>query len=79
MLQQRLVILLVVVLIVMQFIPKETFFTPDYLNHKSKSFDAEIQVYQACGDRCALLLGQPTKSFDSERQNIELGKTIKYY
>lgn len=77
MLQQRLVLLLVVVLICLQFFPKETFY-PDYLNHKTKSFAAERQFYEICGDKCAKLQ-QPTKSFDSEAQNIDLGKTMKYF
>ncbi len=54
---------------------KETF---QYMNHKSKCYDCEKQILATEGPD-NVWKAQPTKSFDSEKQNGWLAKTIKYY
>jgi len=61
---------------------------PQYLNHKSKSFDAEREMINRCGLDGAWL-ANPSKCFDCETSAIDqaggdisggfLAKTIKYY
>ena len=65
---------------------KEYFDVPEYMKHKTKSFDDEKYFINMYGEDAAFL-GQPSKSFDSERQGIDMyglkggfeGTTLKYY
>lgn len=55
-----------------------------YLQHKSSCFDCEKQMINMYGEEGAWM-GQPTKSFDSEKEALRQGesgflaKTMKYY
>ncbi len=59
---------------------------PMYLNHKTKSFDAERETRLIYGDDGAWL-GQPSKLYAAEAQGVHecglscgfIGKTVKYY
>jgi len=60
---------------------------PEYLNHKTKSFDSEQQMIAQYGLDAAWQ-GQPTKCFSCENDAVKqkgdisggfLAKTMKYY
>lgn len=68
-------VLFVMVVLKVTLDVKETF---DYMNHKSKCYDCEKQILAMEGP-ANVWKAQPTKSFDSERQDGWLAKTIKYY
>jgi hypothetical protein len=63
---------------------KELFTVSQYLNHKSKCYDCEQDIISREGEDAAWK-AQPTKSFDSEAQGVQMdgngfiGKTLKYY
>lgn len=79
------IILLVLILLTFAFDIKETFL-PEYLSHKTKSFDAENEARIMYGDAGAWL-GQPSKLYSAESQGVAqygleggfIGKTLKYY
>lgn len=79
------IIIVVLVILKVLFDIKETFL-PEYLSHKTKSFDAEKEARLMYGNEGAWK-SNPTKSFDSESQGVAMnglsggfiGKTIKYY
>jgi len=56
----------------------ERFVVPQYLYHKSKSFDAEREIIAMYGEDAAWM-ANPAKSFDAEAQGGFLGKTLKFY
>lgn len=59
---------------------------PEYLKHKSKSFDSEKYFIDMYGVDSAWR-GQPSSSYDSEQQGVDMygeaggaiGKSMKYY
>lgn len=79
------VILLIATIIKIAFNIKELF-VPQYLSHKTKSFDAEREARMMYGDEGAWL-GQPSKLYSAESQGVAqygleggfIGKTLKYY
>jgi len=62
-------------------------FVPQYLFHKSKSFDAERQAIAMYGEQGAWT-ANPSKTFSAEAQGVEMadhiqggfiGKSVKFY
>ncbi len=59
---------------------------PEYLKHKSKSFDAEREMIRRCGID-SVWRSQPSKMYSAEQQGVDMygeaggfiGKTLKYY
>lgn len=81
-------IIITLLLIVKVSIDIKESFLPEYLSHKSKSFDSEREMINRYGENAAWM-ANPTKSFDSEIDGVRqaggdisggfLGKTMKYY
>ena len=65
---------------------KEAFTIPEYLHHKSKSFDAEAEMIARYGPDGAWM-ANPAKTFSAEAQGVAMNglaggfiaKTLKYY
>lgn len=68
----------VIVLLIMMAVGYERFVIPQYLYHKSKSFDAEREMIAMYGEDAAWM-ANPAKSFDAEAEGGFLGKTMKFY
>jgi hypothetical protein len=79
-------IIIVILVIIKVLLEIREHFIPEYLNHKTKSFDDEKYFINLYGAQSAWR-GQPTKSFSAQNEAVLrngesggfIGSTLKFY